>query len=350
MSSAARTARSRASPITPAAIGIVPNASGRPLRRGLQRARSSCCQCRTSTWCSRCQPQSARSPTRTRPRFMGCCSQRQPRRLPPLRQIPSISAPTSASPPFCTAGVRISSIILTCTVSCRPVAYRRMASIGLPASPASFFRFACSRACSGACSCRASKPCMLGASCSSLPISPRSRTPTGSAHLAPLRKTEWVVYAKPPFAGPKQVLAYLVRYTHRVAIANSRLLDLDETHVSFRWKDYRESGLHKSKVMRINVGEFMRRFLLHVLPNGFHRIRHYGLFANGHRADKLALCRSLLDLPATPTDRYNDDDNGPTASNDESPPCPCCGGRMKIIEIFQGPLSRPYHARKLDGL
>jgi hypothetical protein len=170
------------------------------------------------------------------------------------------------------------------------------------------------------------------------------------AHLAPLRKTEWVVYAKPPFAGPKQVLAYLVRYTHRVAIANSRLLDLDETHVSFRWKDYRESGLHKSKVMRINVGEFMRRFLLHVLPNGFHRIRHYGLFANGHRADKLALCRSLLDLPATPTDRYNDDDNGPTASNDESPPCPCCGGRMKIIEIFDGPLSRPYHARKLDGL
>src|SRR6516225_11102210 len=90
----------------------------------------------------------------------------------------------------------------------------------------------------------------------------------------------------------------------------------------------------------------MRRFLLHVLPNGFHRIRHYGLFANGHRADKLALCRSLLDLPATPTDRYNDDDNGPTASNDESPPCPCCGGRMKIIEIFEGPLSRPYHARK----
>src|SRR5262245_32566978 len=170
------------------------------------------------------------------------------------------------------------------------------------------------------------------------------------AHLAPLRKTEWVVYAKPPFAGPKQVLAYLVRYTHRVAIANSRLLDLDETHVSFRWKDYRESRLHKSKVMRINVGEFMRRFLLHVLPNGFHRIRHYGLFANGHRADKLALCRSLLDLPATPTDRYNDDDNGPTASNDESPPCPCCGGRMKIIEIFDGPLSRPYHARKLDGL
>ena len=107
-----------------------------------------------------------------------------------------------------------------------------------------------------------------------------------AAILAPLRRAEWVVYAKKPFAGPKQVLAYFARYTHRVAIANSRLIDLDETHVSFRWKDYRESGRRKSKVMRLSAGEFMRRFLLHVLPNGFHRIRHYGLFANGHRADK----------------------------------------------------------------
>jgi hypothetical protein len=170
------------------------------------------------------------------------------------------------------------------------------------------------------------------------------------AYLAPLRKTEWVVYAKQPFAGPKQVLAYLARYTHRVAIANSRLLDLDEAHVSFRWKDYRESGRHKSKVMRLEVGEFMRRFLLHVLPDGFHRIRHYGLFANGHRADKLALCRRLLDAPSAPADRDNNDDNGQTAPNHEPPPCPCCGGRMKIIETFDGPLSRPYHVRRLDAL
>ena len=110
-------------------------------------------------------------------------------------------------------------------------------------------------------------------------------------YLAPLRKSEWVVYAKKPFAGPQQVLAYLARYTHRVAIANSRLLDLDATHVRFRWKDYRENGRHRSKVMRLDVGEFMRRFLLHVLPTGFHRIRHYGLFANGHRAHKLDRCR-----------------------------------------------------------
>ena len=102
--------------------------------------------------------------------------------------------------------------------------------------------------------------------------------------------------------------------------------------------------------MRLEVGEFMRRFLLHVLPDGFHRIRHYGLFANGHRVDKLALCRRLLDAPSAPTNRDNNDDNGQTAPNHEPPPCPCCGGRMKIIETFDGPLSRPYHVRRLDAL
>jgi hypothetical protein len=111
-------------------------------------------------------------------------------------------------------------------------------------------------------------------------------TATFRAHLAPLRESEWVVYATRPFAGPAQVLAYLTRYTHRVAIGNSRLLDFDDTHVSFRWKDYREQGRQKSKVMRLSVGEFMRRFLLHVLPEGFHRIRYYGLFANGHRVHR----------------------------------------------------------------
>jgi len=171
-----------------------------------------------------------------------------------------------------------------------------------------------------------------------------------AAALAPLRTTEWVVYAKQPFAGPEQVLAYLARYTHRVAIANSRLVDLDQTHVSFRWKNYRESGSPKSKVMRIKIAEFIRRFLLHILPSGFHRIRHYGLFANGHRADKLALCRSLLDVPPAPTDHNNDYDGDPGAPNHEPPPCPCCGGRMKVFEAFNGPLSRPCHVRRLDAL
>jgi hypothetical protein len=167
------------------------------------------------------------------------------------------------------------------------------------------------------------------------------------AYLAPLRKIECVVYAKRPFAGPAQVLAYLARYTHRVAIGNSRLLNLDDNHVSFRWKDYRERGAQKTKAMRLGVGEFMRRFLLHVLPDGFHRIRHYGLFANGHRVDKLAHCRKLLDVSPTATD-CDDGDHDGNVDNDV-PPCPCCGGRMKVIETFDGPLSRPYHIRRLDS-
>jgi hypothetical protein len=145
-------------------------------------------------------------------------------------------------------------------------------------------------------------------------------------------------------------LAYLARYTHRVAISNSRLLHLDATHVRFRWNDYRENSRHRSKVMRLDVGEFMRRFLLHVLPTGFHRIRHYGLFANGHRADKLELCRRALNVLSPRGAHANSDNTGPTCSGHEPPPCPCCGGRMIVIETFDGPLSSPYHVRKLDGL
>jgi hypothetical protein len=169
------------------------------------------------------------------------------------------------------------------------------------------------------------------------------------SYLAPLRTRKWVVYAKRPFAGPKQVLSYLARYTHRVAIGNSRLLGLTDEHVSFRWKDYRENGDHRNKVMQLAVGEFMRRFLLHVLPDGFHRIRHYGLFANGHRADKLVLCRRLLEVPPSPTVHDVDDHGNDSVPNNDPPPCPCCGGRMKIIESFEGTHSRPYHVRRLDG-
>ena len=115
--------------------------------------------------------------------------------------------------------------------------------------------------------------------------------------LDTLRRLDWVVYAKPPFGGPKQVLAYLGRYTHRVAIANSRLLAFDEGTLQFTWKDYRHGG--KTKVMALGAFEFIRRFLLHTLPDGFHRIRHYGFLANGTRAERLAQCRRLLDVPVT---------------------------------------------------
>lgn len=170
-----------------------------------------------------------------------------------------------------------------------------------------------------------------------------------SRYLAPLRNSEWVVHAKRPFAGPSQVLSYLARYTHRVAIGNGRLIDLDDQHVSFRWKDYRESGRTKQKVMRLSVGEFMRRFLLHVLPNGFHRIRHYGLSANGHRSEKLALCRKLLEVPSTTTDRDRDDRKDDQCPDKDPPPCPCCAGRMTIVESFEGTHSRPHYARRFDS-
>ena len=170
------------------------------------------------------------------------------------------------------------------------------------------------------------------------------------AHLAAQRRREWVVYAKAPFAGPKQVLAYLARYTHRVAIANSRLVALeDDGQVSFRWKDYRDgSGRTKPKVMRLAAGEFMRRFLLHMLPDGFHRIRHYGLFANGHRAAMIAHCRELLDVLPAPAEGNDNDQEARRGATKEAPACPCCGGPMQIIEHFDGPYSRRYPARKPD--
>jgi Putative transposase/Transposase zinc-binding domain len=167
--------------------------------------------------------------------------------------------------------------------------------------------------------------------------------------LAPLGKREWVVYAKRPFAGPTQVLAYLARYTHRVAICNNRLIKQTNEHVVFRWKDYRTTGRAKSKVMTLAVGEFIRRFLLHVLPDGFCRIRHYGLFANGHRANKLALCRQLLDAPQSECERPNDRrTDAETALPVNPPPCPCCGGRMVRIESFDASPSRPRPAWRAD--
>jgi hypothetical protein len=159
-----------------------------------------------------------------------------------------------------------------------------------------------------------------------------------------------VVYAKPPFAGPEQVLAYLARYTHRVAISNRRLVALDDGgRVSFRWKYYRASGRTKPKVMRLPAGEFMRRFLLHVLPDGFHRVRHSGLFANGHRAAMLARCRELLEVPAIPAEGGDETQQHRHRAAKDMPACPCCGGPMRVIERFEGGCWRRYSARKPDG-
>jgi Putative transposase/Transposase zinc-binding domain len=163
---------------------------------------------------------------------------------------------------------------------------------------------------------------------------PLAERHTFAAYLAPLRKVEWVVYAKRPFAGPEAVLAYLSRYTHRVAIANSRLIAFDDNGVTFRWKDYRAKGRERMKVMTLAGDEFIRRFLVHVLPSGFHRIRHYGLFANGGRAESLARARELLGVPA-PHDESNDADASADEPSMSLLACPCCGGRMIIIETFE---------------
>jgi hypothetical protein len=171
-----------------------------------------------------------------------------------------------------------------------------------------------------------------------------------AVHCGMLRGIDWVVYAKRPFGGPDQVLAYLGRYTHRVAIANSRLVGMADGTVSFRWKDYRHEG--RQKVMTLDAGEFMRRFLrrflLHVLPPGFHRIRHFGFLANGHRAARLDQCRRLLmqqtgagerprDPPAPPAG-----DSPPTCHDRDT--CPCCGGALRIVSAF--PRAPPHRASR----
>lgn len=174
-------------------------------------------------------------------------------------------------------------------------------------------------------------------------LAPLAHTGAFAACLAPLRRSEWVVYAKRPFAGPKAVLAYLSRYTHRVAIANSRLIALDERGVTFRWKDYRARyaarGREWIKTMTLAPDEFIRRFLLHVLPDGFHRIRHYGLFASGVRAANIARIRGLLASgPAAIEPEPTPADEAPAIA------CPCCGGRLLVVERFHpggAPRTRP---------
>ncbi|WP_376984328.1 IS91 family transposase [Bosea sp. R86505] len=172
--------------------------------------------------------------------------------------------------------------------------------------------------------------------------------------LAPLRRADWVVYAKRPFGGPEAVLAYLARYTHRVAIANSRIIAVDRHRVTFRWKDYRarSTGKGRRKTMTLTAHEFIRRFLLHVLPDGFHRIRHYGLLASSRRADTIVRIRQII-AATTPDDIARDDvpvaAAQPEQASEPHPPCPCCGGRMILVERFApGTAPRTILAVRID--
>ena len=155
-------------------------------------------------------------------------------------------------------------------------------------------------------------------------------------HIASSRKKDWVVYAKPPFAGPEEVLKYVARYTHSVAISNNRLLDINDGSVAFRWKDYRDGDCYKT--MTLSADEFIRRFLLHVLPDGFQRIRYFGFLANRYRAEKLALCRQLLRMPPPPTREIKKDyrDRYEALTGISLKTCPLCRcGTMVVIESFE---------------
>src|SRR5947207_12553469 len=171
-----------------------------------------------------------------------------------------------------------------------------------------------------------------------------------AAYLAPLRESEWVVYSKRPFGGPEEVLRYLARYTHRVAISNRRLIALDDNSVTFKWKDYRLEGPERYKVMTLATHECIRRFLIHVLPSGFHRIRYYGLLASSQRAENIAHARELLMPPIIPVDAIKaSGPNAASSSNAAEPQtpdhsCPCCGGRMIIIERFERGATPHYRA------
>ena len=163
-------------------------------------------------------------------------------------------------------------------------------------------------------------------------------------HLRPARETEWVVYAKRPFAGPEQVLDYLGRYTHRIAISDQRLCSLDDSSVRFRYKDYRRAGASRQKTMTLTATEFIRRMLLHVLPSGFHRIRYYGFLANRNRQQKLTECRRLLSAPPPPPPA---EQAGPAATDYRDRyealtgrslrQCPRCDdGSMLVVDLLAG--------------
>jgi hypothetical protein len=183
-------------------------------------------------------------------------------------------------------------------------------------------------------------------------LAPLAEPTAFEAHLAPLRRAEWVVYAKRPFGGPEAVLAYLARYTHRVAISNSRLISFDDRGVTFRWKDYRArdaaTGKDWIKTMTLPAEEFLRRFLLHVLPGGFHRIRHYGFLASGRRAANVEHIRSLIGVAETKPSE-GADESAPSEMSE--PLCPCCGGRMRVVETFtraHSPRTWPTFRRRVD--
>src|SRR6516164_8591689 len=210
-----------------------------------------------------------------------------------------------------------------------------MAGAGSRRGQASSCMSRCSRACSGGgfwqCWPRLTRKTASDSSVTMLRFADK---PAFKRFLVPLRSREWVVYIKEPFAGPEQVLRYLSRYTHRVAISNRRLVAADANTVAFRWKDYRIDRPDRWKTMTLSPHEFIRRLLMHVLPKGFHRIRHYGLFANGNRAANVARSRELLAAMPRVVEPEKEQAAAPDEPRMQPCPCPRCGARMIVIEVF----------------
>ena len=262
--------------------------------------------------------------------------------------IPSTWEPKSASWPCSTPGARTFNFTPTPTASCRAAGCPPTAPAG-SVRPTSFSsRFESSAECSGA----SSWPVCAAFAQSRLRFPGALTAPAARDEFERLltasTKTDWVVYAKPPFGGPQQVLKYLAQYTHRSAISNHRLLDLDQGRVSFRYKDYAHGS--RKRTMKLSAVEFVRRFLLHVLPAGFVRIRHYGILSNRHRQEKLQLCRSLLG-PCLAAQPELPEVEAPESSTSISPTrvCPVCGaGRMVLIEELP-PRPAPWDSRQTAG-
>src|SRR5467141_1522962 len=220
-----------------------------------------------------------------------------------------------------------------------------MGRAGSPADPTSSSTWVFSHVCSAGWSWRSSPPLMRSepySSSASTPLSPM-REPSPPIWRPCATANGWST-ANAPSGGPKEVLRYLARYTHRVAISNRRLVALNDNGVTFKWKDYRIEGPERYKVMTLDTSEFIRRFLMHVLPQGFHRIRYYGLLTSQTRAKNIARARELLAVPLIPIDAIKAASATPEEPKQPQHPCPCCGGRMIIIETFlrgQQPKHRP---------
>ena len=325
----ARIAAHRASPTTRAAIGIARSVRARRASNGCRIARPNCCRFPISTSCSRCRRRSRRSLSRTRPAVYAILFKS------------AIEATTTLAANPRRLGAKIGGLAILPTwgqaLTRHPHVHCVVPGGGLSLDGSRWI---------------AGRPNFF------LAVKPLSRLfrrlflerlqaafdakdlgffgdlaaladPAAfAAHLAAVRRVDWIVYAKRPFGGPAQVLAYLGRYTHRVAIANSRIKACDDDHVAFTWKDYRQGGVVKT--MRLKPDEFIRRFLLHTLPDRFYRIRHFGFLANRHRTERLALCRSRLVQAADAKQEATTPEPSDRAGV-APPPCPECGGVMRFV-------------------